>query len=107
MNPTGGAGMNTLERLLQDDLNRLVDRIAARMSAETGAGMAGGPRPGAGMAGELKARIDRSEDRVSGLRTALLDGYAEWARAIEECEDLWVLAELRRATEAGAGGGRE
>ena len=81
--------MNTLERLLQDDLNRLVDRIAARMSADTGAGMAG----------ELKARIDRSEDRLSGLRTALLDGYAEWARAIEECEDLWVLAELHRETE--------
>src|SRR4026209_330404 len=95
MNPTGGAGMNTLERLLQDDLNRLVDRIAARMSAETGAGMAG----------ELKARIDRSEDRLSGLRTALLDGYAEWARAIEECEDLWVLSELRREAE-GANTGR-
>ncbi len=80
--------MNTLGRLLQDDLNRLVDRIAAaRMSA------------GAGVTSELKARIDRSEDRLSGLRTALLDGYAEWARAIEECEDLWMLAELRRETE--------
>jgi hypothetical protein len=81
--------MTTLERLLQDDLDRLVDRIAARTSADTAAGVAG----------ELKARIDRSEDRLSGLRTALLDGYAEWVRAIEECEDLWVLAELRRETE--------
>ena len=81
--------MTTLERLLQDDLNRLVDRIAARMSVDTAAGLPG----------ELRAGIDRSEDRLSGLRTALLDGYAEWARAIEECEDLWVLAELRRETE--------
>ena len=80
--------MNTLERLLQDDLNHLVDRIAAR-SADSAAGLSG----------ELRARIDRSEDRLSGLRAALLDGYAEWARAIEECEDLWVLAEIRRETD--------
>jgi hypothetical protein len=81
--------MNRLERLLQDDLNRLIDRIAARMTADTTAGLPG----------ELRARIDRSEDRLSELRTALLDGYAEWARAIEECEDLWVLADLRRESE--------
>ena len=81
--------MNTLERLLRDDLNLLIDRIAARMTAETAAGLQG----------DLRARIERSEDRLSGLRTALLDGYAEWADAIEECEDLWLLAELRRETE--------
>jgi hypothetical protein len=78
--------MNTLERLLQDELNRLVDRIAARASADTATALSP----------ELRARIDRSEDRLSGLRAALLDGYAEWVKAIEECEDLWVLAELRR-----------
>jgi hypothetical protein len=78
--------MNTLERLLQDELNRLVDRIAARASADTATELSP----------ELRARIDRSEDRLSGLRAALLDGYAEWVKAIEECEDLWVLAELRR-----------
>jgi hypothetical protein len=89
MSLNGGAGMNTLERLLQDDLNRLLDRIAARTGADTAAGLPS----------ELRARIDRSEDRLSGLRTALLEGYAEWACAIEECEDLWVLAELRRETE--------
>ena len=81
--------MNGLERLLQDDLNRLLDRIAARASA----GVA------AGLPGELRARIDCAEDRLSGLRTSLLDGYAEWARAVEECEDLWILAELRREAE--------
>lgn len=81
--------MNTLERLLRDDLNQLIDRVAARMTAETAAGLQG----------DLRARIERSEDRLSGLRTALLDGYAEWADAIEECEDLWLLAELRRETE--------
>lgn len=78
--------MNTLERLLQDELNRLVDRIAARADADTIAGVTS----------ELRARMERSEARLSGLRAALLDGYAEWARALEECEDLWALADLRR-----------
>lgn len=81
--------MNTLERLLQDELNRLVDRIAAR----AGDGTAAGLEP------DLRARIERAEDRLTGLRGALLDGYAEWAGAIEECEDLWTLADLRRETE--------
>jgi hypothetical protein len=81
--------MTTLERVLQDELNRLLDRIAARTAGDTAAGL---PT-------ELRARIDRCEDRLSGLRTALLEGYAEWTRAIQECEDLWVLAELRRDTD--------
>ena len=78
--------MNTLERVLLDELNRLVDRIAAHAGAETAAGLTS----------ELKGRIERSEARLTGIRTALLDGYAEWARALEECEDLWALAGLRR-----------
>jgi len=81
--------MNALDRLLQDELNRLVDRIAARAGQETAAGVTP----------DLKARIDRSEDRLTGLRAALLDGYAEWVRAMDECEDLWALAELRQETE--------
>jgi hypothetical protein len=75
--------MSHFERLLQDDLNRLVDRIAARAGDDAATG--------------------RSEDRLTVLRAALLDGYAEWARAIEECEDLWALAGLRgEAPEAAA-----
>jgi hypothetical protein len=81
--------MNALERLLQEELNHLVDRIAARAGQETAAGI----KP------DLKARVERSEERLTGLRAALLDGYAEWTRAIDECEDLWALAELRQQTE--------
>jgi hypothetical protein len=81
--------MNALDRLLQDELNRLVDRIATR-AGEEGA---------AGLAPDLKTRLERSEARLTGLRAALLDGYVEWARAIEECEDLWVVAGLRREAE--------
>jgi hypothetical protein len=81
--------MNALERLLHEELNHLVDRIAARAGQETAAGI----KP------DLKARVERSEERLTRLRAALLDGYAEWTRAIDECEDLWALAELRQQTE--------
>ena len=81
--------MNTLERLLQDELNRLVDRIAGRVGDDIVAGLKT----------DLRARIEGAENRLTGLRAALLDDYAEWARAIEECEDLWAVAGLRRETD--------
>lgn len=84
--------MSYFERLLQDDLNRLVDRIAARAGEGTAADLKA----------DLRTRIERSEDRLTVLRAALLDGYAEWARAIEECEDLWAVAGLRREAPEGA-----
>ncbi|HEX5529158.1 MAG TPA: hypothetical protein VFZ82_06350 [Methylomirabilota bacterium] len=78
--------MSQFERLLQDDLNRMIDRIAARAGEGTAAGLKS----------DLKTRIERAEERLTGLRAALLDGYAEWGRALGECEDLWALADLRR-----------
>lgn len=85
--------MSQFERLLQDDLNRLVDRIAVRAGEGTAAGLKS----------DLKAHIERSEERLTALRAALLDGYAEWARALDECEDLWAVAGLRsEAPEAAA-----
>jgi hypothetical protein len=78
--------MNTLERMLQDELNRLLDRIAVRA----------GEDPTAGLKSDLRAPIERCEDRLTALRAALLDGYAEWTRALEECEDVWAVAGLRK-----------
>jgi hypothetical protein len=78
--------MNTLERLLQEELNHLVDRIAACAGEDTVSGL----KP------DLKARIEGCEERLSRLRAALLAGYEEWARLLEECEDLWAVAGLRK-----------
>ena len=78
--------MNAFERLLQDELNRLLDRIAARVGDDTTAGLKS----------DLRAPIDRCEERLTALRGALLDGYAEWSRTLEECEDLWTVAGLRK-----------
>ena len=78
--------MSHFDRLLQDDLNRLIDRIAVR----AGEGTAAGLKP------ELRTHIERSEERLTVLRAVLQDAYAEWARALDECEDLWAVAGLRR-----------
>jgi hypothetical protein len=78
--------MNALERLLQDELNRLLDRIALRTGDDTAGGLKS----------DLRAPIERCEDRLTALRAALLDGYAEWTRTVEECEDLWAVAVLRK-----------
>ena len=78
--------MNPFERLLQDELNRLLDRIAVRAGEDTAAGLKS----------DLRAPIERCEERLTALRGALLDGYAEWARTLDECEDLWAVAGLRK-----------
>ncbi|HSE03475.1 MAG TPA: hypothetical protein VLK35_04895 [Methylomirabilota bacterium] len=78
--------MNAFEKLLQDELNRLVDRIAVRAGDDSGAGLTP----------DLKSRIERCESRLTDLRLALLDGYVEWSRTLEECEDLWAVAGLRK-----------
>lgn len=80
--------MSHFDKLLQDDLNRLIDRIAVR----AGEGTAAGLEP------DLKAHIERSEERLTVLRAVLQDAYAEWARTLDECEDLWAVAGLRRET---------
>ena len=78
--------MNALERLLQDELNRLLDRIAVRAGEDTATGLKS----------DLRAPIDRCEERLTALRTSLLEGYDEWTRTLEECEDLWAVAGLRK-----------
>jgi hypothetical protein len=79
--------MNALERVLQNDLDRLVDRLAAT----TRAGVhdeCSERRP------EVAARLHRVDERLAAARLELLRGYAEWCDALEECGDAWAVAEL-------------
>ena len=43
----------------------------------------------------LKARLDEAEGSLAGVRSALLDGYGRWRRALEDVENLWALAAWR------------
>ena len=79
--------MNVLEHLLDDELNRLVDRISAATRPGT-VGATASQHP------ELRVRIERAESRLAELRQELLARYAEWQQGIEDCENLWAVAEL-------------
>jgi hypothetical protein len=80
--------MNALERLLQDDLDHLIDRIAAttREGAATDC---------LGRRTELVSRLSEAETRLSTARRELLHGYVAWQDALLECSDLWAVVDLR------------
>jgi hypothetical protein len=79
--------MNALERLLQNDLNHLLDRIAATIPA-------GMLSDGMQRRPELTLRLGEAEARLSAMRQSLLRDYAVWRQAIEECGDVWALVDL-------------
>jgi hypothetical protein len=79
--------MNALEQLLQDDLYRLVDRIAT--TAGKGVAVDNLTRGTA-----LVARLGEAEARVSALRLDLLSAYVAWGQALQDCGDLWAVAAL-------------
>jgi len=79
--------MNAQERLLQDELNHLLDRMAA-MAPEGVVAACAEQRP------ELVSRLADAEGRLSAARLSLLRGYAAWQDALQECGDLWALADL-------------
>jgi hypothetical protein len=79
--------MNSLEQLIQDDVNYLIDCIAATTHEGTVAECAR-EHP------ELAARLSEAETRLSAARQGLLQGYAVWQELLRECRDLWALADL-------------
>ena len=87
--------MNSLDYLLRDELNRLVDRIAASTRA-------GVVRVSARQLPDLRVRLDEAEARLASKRQALLDQYVGWHEALDVCEDLWAVAQLE-LEETGAG----
>jgi hypothetical protein len=79
--------MNSLDQLLQDDLHRLIDRIAATAEQNVAIESLAGRT-------ELARRLGDAETRLSALRLDLLSGYLAWQEALQECGDLWALAAL-------------
>ncbi|MBI2528273.1 MAG: hypothetical protein HYV93_20125 [Candidatus Rokubacteria bacterium] len=80
--------MDSLDRLLRDDLNRLLDRIVAS-SIEGGRITAAGPDDG------LRNLMDSAEAHLAEMRFRLLQDYERWRQAMDECESLWALSRLR------------
>lgn len=81
--------MNPVERVLNDELGRLLDRLAASVPGgclEAAAG-AGGTT--------LRRRLDEMESQMASIRAGLLEGYGRWRRALDDVENLWALAAWR------------
>lgn len=80
--------MNRLESLLQIELDRMVDRLAASAPADAMAAL--NERDP-----QLRALMDDVEGRLALLRASMLDQYREWARSLDVYGDLWALAALK------------
>ena len=87
MNAPPNAPSNPIDQLLQQELNLLIDRLAAA-SPDSDVDGALARRP------DLLARLADVESRLSSLRLALVAGYVAWRQMLDECADLWALADL-------------
>jgi hypothetical protein len=80
--------MSPVERVLDDELARLIDRLAASVpGGSLGAISAVHPA--------LRSRIDQVEARLAEARGAVLDAYGRWRRGLEDLENVWALAAWR------------
>lgn len=77
--------MNPVERVLDDEVSCLLDRLAASVPGGCLAAMEA-RNPG------LRRRLDEVEGQMAAVRGALLEGYGRWRRALEDVENLWALA---------------
>jgi hypothetical protein len=82
--------MNTIERLLHDELTRLLDRLATTVP-EGGIERMRAANP------TLKLRLDDMETALAGIRNTLLEDYGRWGHALDDLENLWALAAWRSA----------
>ena len=83
--------VNTMERFLHEEINRLMDRLAATMPDNSVERMRGANPT-------LSQRLDEIDATLAGIRTSLLEGYGRWGRALDDLENLWALAAWRSAT---------
>jgi hypothetical protein len=80
--------MNAVEKVLHDELVRLMDRVATSVPPGTLEQLrASHPT--------LKTRLDEMETTLASVRGSLLESYGRWARALEDVENLWALAAWR------------
>jgi hypothetical protein len=93
-----GCVMNELERLLTDDVARLIDRLATSLPADTISQVRTSlPR--------LSSRIEEADQRLAEARNAVLEEYARWCEALEDVENLWALAAWKTAVVDEPAGG--
>ena len=84
--------MNAVDVVMQDELGRLMDRLAATVS--------GGSLEATSAANPtLRTRLDDMEISLAVARAALLEDYGRWRRTLDDLENLWALASWTLAAE--------
>jgi hypothetical protein len=84
--------MNAMERVLADDLGRLIDRLAASIPE-------GAFERIRTTTPTLRARLDQVEMTLASAHASLVAGYERWAQALDDLENVWALAAWRSAAE--------
>jgi hypothetical protein len=82
--------MNSMERMLNDEITRLMDRLATSVPE-------GGIERMRAVNPTLRRRLDEMETVLTGLRSDLIGDYRRWSRALDDLENLWALAAWRSA----------
>jgi hypothetical protein len=80
--------MNPVERVLDDEVSRLIDRLASSMPGGSLAAMTA-------LHPALRGRVDQVEAGLADVRGTLLEAYGRWRRGLEDLENVWALAAWR------------
>ena len=71
-------------------ITRLMDRLASSVPD-------GGIERMRAVNPTLRLRLDEMDTALAGLRSALVEGYGRWSRALDDLENLWALVAWRSA----------
>ncbi len=87
--------MNPVERVLDDELGRLLDRLSGTVPG-------GCLQATAACHPSLSRRLDEVEAQMAAVRASLIEGYGRWRRSLEDVENLWALAAWKCAGAEGS-----
>jgi len=77
--------MNPVERVLDDEVARLMDRLSGTVPG-------GCLDTTAARHPSLRRRLDEVEAQMAVVRASLIEGYGRWRRNLEDLENVWALA---------------
>ena len=84
--------MNPMERMLSNDLTRLIDRLAASIPE-------GSLERVRRITPTRAARLADVESSLVGAHASMVEDYARWTRALDDLENVWALAAWRSAAD--------
>ena len=84
--------MNAMERMLSDELTRLIDRLAGSIPE-------GSFERIRAVTPTLATRLVDLEARLATVQTSMVENSARWRQTLDDLENVWALAAWRSASE--------